>query len=243
MTGPPVTMLQAVFVSHWAEAAGELIADDLLSALPAAPRMTAGTPPGSDSAGSGTAAHNSPEGLAGFMASPATLGSTVAERTLALSIAAARETLFVANAYFVPDDDLVRMLCASARTGVDVRVLTNGEKTDVPAVWRAGRHRYEELLDCGVRIYEYEPTVLHSKTLVADGAWSVVGTINFDNRSLAFNNEVSILALDVVLGARLDSLFLADLEHAVDIQLDAFRQRSLWQKLLERGTALFSRWL
>lgn len=247
VVGPPVDMLQAIFVAHWAEAAGELLAGDVLGAPQQ--RVHATTETAFDGRASGPLSRrtattdNSSDGLAAMMGSPASLGSSVAERTLALSIAAAHQRLLIANAYFVPDDDLVGMLCRSAGSGVDVRVLTNGALTDVPVVWRAGRHRYEELLGCGVRIYEYQPTVMHSKTLVADGLWSIVGTINFDNRSLAFNSEVSLVALDSVLGKRLDDDFARDLDYAVEIELDSFVRRSPWQKFLERGADLVSRWL
>jgi cardiolipin synthase len=162
-----------------------------------------------------------------------TVGSTPAERFLALSISGARRTLYISNSYFVPDDDFRSLLVRAAKRGVDVRVLTAGDKSDVKTTVYAGRARYPELLKGGVRIYEYRPTMMHAKTFVVDGVWSTVGSLNFDNRSLVFNNESNIVALDEGVGARLDSLFMDDLRYATEIKLDAFNRRPWMEKLLE----------
>jgi cardiolipin synthase len=235
ITGPAVRQLQAIFVFTWVSASGELLIGELLLEKSAAP----------DSAGMEEDSATEAGGAArsGIMISPATVGSSAAERLLALSLAAARRTLYISNAYFVPDDDFLRLLRDAVARGVDVRVLTNSRATDVPLTWYASRSRYEALLQSGVRIYEYLPTVLHSKVLVADSDWSVISTINFDNRSLAYNDEVSLLVLDPALGARMDSLFFDDLEESAEIMLDEFRRRSFRLKLLERGASLLSRWL
>ena len=93
-------------------------------------------------------------------------------------------------------------------------MLTVSAKTDVKTTWYAGRYHYEELLRRGVRIYEYQPTMLHSKTIVVDGMWGSIGSMNFDNRSLAFNNESNLVVLDSAFGAQMDSMFLDDLRYA-----------------------------
>jgi len=124
-----------------------------------------------------------------------------------------------------------------------VRVLTVSDKTDVKTTWYAGRYRYEELLSHGVRIYEYQPTMLHSKTIVVDGVWSSVGSMNFDNRSLAFNDESNLVVLDAAFGAQMDSIFFDDLRYAKEIKLDEFRKRSVWSRGLEVGAALLARLL
>jgi cardiolipin synthase len=108
-------------------------------------------------------------------------------------------------------------------------------------VYYAGRARYEELLHAGVRIYEYGPAMMHAKTIVADGMWSTVGSMNFDNRSLALNIEANLLTVDAGLGAQLDSLFLDDLRHSQEITLPLFEKRPLWQRLFETGANLLSR--
>ena len=164
-----------------------------------------------------------------------------AERFLALSIAGARKTMYISNSYFVPDDDFRRMLVAAAKRGVDVRLLTTGDKTDIRTTWYAGRRRYEELLSGGVRIYEYQPSMMHAKTFVIDGAWSTIGTMNFDNRSLAFNDETNLVAFDRRLGAAMDSIFLDDLKFSKEIQLEEFRRRPWHQKVFENAAHLLSR--
>jgi cardiolipin synthase len=222
--GPAVMQLEAAFASAWAEATGELLTGDIF--FPA--RAFAPLPGGAK---------------AGLLFTAPTTGSTPAERFLALSLAAAHKSLYVTNSYFVPDDDFRRSLKRAVRRGVDVRVLTVSAKTDVKTTWYAGRHWYEDLLAAGVRIYEYQPAMIHSKTIVVDGLWSSVGSMNFDNRSLAFNNESNLVVLDPTFGATMDSTFFDDLRHAKEISLAEFRKRSPWERLLETGAVMLSRLL
>jgi cardiolipin synthase len=221
--GPSVAQLQATFSSGWAEATGELITGDLFFPPPAFAEV-------------GTIE-------AGVLHSVPTIGSTPAERFLALSITGARKTLYISNSYFVPDDDFRDLLVRAAQRGVDVRVLTAGDKSDVKTTVYAGRARYPELLKGGVRVYEYVPTMMHAKTFVVDGVWSTVGSLNFDNRSLVFNNESNIVALDDRVGATLDSLFLEDLRYAKEIKLAEFEHRSAFEKMLEWGANTLQRLL
>jgi len=125
---------------------------------------------------------------------------------------------------------------------VDTRVLTAGPNgTDVKTTYYAARARYEQLLRGGVRIYEYQPAMMHAKTLVADGSWATVGTINFDNRSIALNDESALLWSDRHLGAAMDSIFLTDLRYSHEVTLGEFERRGLWQRIMERGATLLSR--
>ena len=172
-----------------------------------------------------------------------TQGSTAGERLLALSIAAARHTLYITNSYFVPDDDFRRLIISAAQRGVDVRVLTVSNKTDVKTTWYAGRYRYEELLRGGVRVYEYQPTMMHAKAMSVDARWGMIGSMNFDNRSLAFNNELDVLALDSTLVSQMASVFLDDLRYSKEIKLPEFQRRGLWDRALELGATLLSRLL
>ena len=213
--GPTVAQLQATFASGWAEASGELITGDLF--FP--PQSFAEVGPV----------------RAALLHSVPTVGSTPAERFLALSISGARRTLYISNSYFVPDDDFRDLLVRAAKRGVDVRVLTAGDRSDVKTTLYAGRARYPELIEGGVRIYEYQPTMMHAKTFVVDGVWSTVGSLNFDNRSLVFNNESNLVSLNERVGATLDSLFMDDLHYAKEIKLDEFNRRSWWEKALEWG--------
>jgi cardiolipin synthase A/B len=220
-TGPAVAQLQAAFITAWAEATSELLTGDFYF-----PRKTF-----VDDGGL-------PAGL--LMTSP-TIGSTAAERFVALTISGAQRTLYIANSYFVPDDDFRDLLIAARKRGVDVRILTAGEETDIKSTRYAGRARYEQLLRAGIRIFEYQPTMIHSKTIVADGMWTTIGSLNFDNRSLAFNNESSLAVLDSAFGALNDSLYLADLAHSKEILLPEFEQRGTYERMMERGANLLSR--
>jgi cardiolipin synthase len=216
--------LQAAFAAAWAECTGELIAGP-----------TFFPPSGFEPSADGI--------LAGLLFSAPTTGSTPAERFNALSIAAARKTLFVTNSYFVPDDDFRALLLQSRKRGVDVRILTVSRETDVKTTWWAGRSRYEELLKGGVRIYEYQPSMMHSKTFVVDGMWGSVGSMNFDNRSLAFNNESNFVFLDRGFGAQMDSTFQDDLSRAKEITLAEFTKRPWYDRVIEHGAAMLSRLL
>ena len=220
--GPAVMALQAAFAAAWAECTGELIAGDTYF-----PRAAFRPNDGGVRAGI-------------FFASPTT-GSTPAERFVALSIASARKTLYVANSYFVPDDDFRKLLMAARRRGVDVRILTVSDETDVKTTLWAGRGRYEELLKAGIRIYEYQPTMMHSKTFIVDGLWGSIGSMNFDNRSLAFNDESNLLVLDDGFGKTVRDMFLDDLTRSREVTLEEFRKRPVKERLYERGASLLAR--
>ncbi len=218
--GPAVTQLQAAFATAWTEATGVLFTGRAAS-ISHADGVTA----------------------AGLLYATPTLGSTAAERFLAASISGTRQTLFITNAYFAPDENMVGLLIAAARRGVDVRLLTAGPRTDVHTVRFAGRALYERLLKAGVRIYEWQPTALHAKTFVADGRWSTIGSMNFDNRSLALNDETTLMILDDEIGKRMQRLFNDDLRDSEEITLDRFRQRSWLERPLEVGANILTRLL
>ena len=222
--GPAVLALQAAFAAAWAECTGELLAGDTYF-----PRALLLGHPGTVQAGV-------------FFSSPTT-GSTPAERFIALSIASARKSLYVTNSYFVPDDDFRNLLLQARRHGVDVRILTVNKETDVKTTWWAGRSRYEELLSGGIRIYEYQPAMMHSKTFIVDGLWGSIGSMNFDNRSLAFNNESNLVFLDRGEGAKMDSIFFDDVSRSKEITLSEFRKRPWQERVIEWGASLLSRLL
>jgi len=171
------------------------------------------------------------------------LGSTAAERFYALSIAGARKTLYITNSYFAPDQHFIELLGAAAKRGVDVRILTAGPRTDVNIVRFAGRAWYTTLLDAGVHVYEWQPTALHAKTFVVDGQWSTVGSMNFDNRSMALNDESTLMVLDPAIGEEMDRIFRSDLQYSEEITTPTFRQRSWPERLLERGANMMTRLL
>jgi len=216
-TGPAVAALQATFAAGWAEATGELLTGDLF--FPLAGFSETGTV------------------KAGFLHTLPVVGSTPAGRFLALTIAGARSTLYISNSYFVPDEGLRELLIRAVRRGVDVRVMTAGPRTDIKTTHYAGRGLYEELLEGGVRIYEYQPTMMHAKTFVVDGIWSTVGSLNFDNRSISFNNESNLVVLDEEIGGQMNEIFMADLRHSKEMMLEEFRRRPVWQKVAEWGAS------
>ena len=220
--GPAVMALQAAFAAAWAECTGELIAGETYF-----PKAAFRPDDGGVEAGV-------------FFASP-TAGSTPAERFIALSIASARRTLYVANSYFVPDDDFRKLLVSARQRGVDVRILTVSDETDVKTTLWAGRGQYEQLLEAGIRIYEYQPTMMHSKTFIVDGMWGSIGSMNFDNRSLAFNNESNLVFLDATQGAQMNATFMDDLTRSKEITLAAFKQRPWHHRVLENAARLLSR--
>ena len=222
-SGPAVMELQSAFAAAWAEATGELLTGPLFF-------PTNGFQPVGPT-------------HAGLLYTAPTTGSTPAERFLALTLSGARKTMYITNSYFVPDDDFRRLLKHAVERGVDVRVLSVSSKTDVKTTWYAGRYRYEELLRAGIKIYEYQPTMIHSKTIVVDGLWSTIGSMNFDNRSMAFNDESNLVVLDSAFGAQMDSVFFDDLRYSKQITLEEFQRRSVWTKMLEAGATLLSRLL
>ena len=216
--GPAVRQLQAAFAAAWVEATGVMFT----GRATLSPQENGAT-------------------AAGLLYTTPTLGSTTAERFLALSIAGARKTLYITNPYFAPDRNFIDLLIEAAARGVDVRILTAGARTDVAIVRAAGRFWYDALLSAGVRVYEWQPSTLHAKTLVADGEWSAIGSMNFDNRSMVLNDESTLMVLDGAVGAEMNRIFMEDLRHAEAITLTTFRQRSLFQRVMERGANLFMR--
>jgi cardiolipin synthase A/B len=208
--GPAVMHLLEAAAAGWAEATGDLFTGRI------------GPPPVDGGVSSAALLYTAP-----------TLGSTPAERYLAISIAGARRSLYITNAYFAPDKNFVELLVDAARRGVDVQLLVGGPKTDVRVARLAAHGRYDALLAAGVRIYEYEPTTLHAKTLVVDGVWSSVGTMNFDNRSLALNDEATLMVLDPGFGQQMETLFKNDLRQSKAVDYAEFRRRPVIEHVKE----------
>lgn len=220
--GPAVMELQATFAAGWAEATGELLSGDLFF------------PPPEQRPSGGSA-------YAGVMHITPTVGSTIAERFVALAITGSREQLFITNAYFVPGDGVCDLLRGASERGVDVRILTAGVQTDVKSTLWAGRNRYAELLAAGIRIYEYLPTTLHSKTLVVDDCFGSVGTMNFDNRSMSFNDETNLVFFDRGLSVELREMFIDDLTRSREVTPEIHAKRPRHERLLEWGAGLMER--
>ncbi len=144
----------------------------------------------------------------------------------------AKNSIYIANAYFIPDARIYRALVRAARRGVDVRVLLPGI-TDVPFVQHASRYLFKRYLRHGIRVYEYVPSVLHAKTAVIDGIWSTVGSSNLDRISFVHNLEVNAVMLDQDFGGEMEHIFFNDLRHSRELTLEGWRARSMRSFILE----------
>lgn len=155
-----------------------------------------------------------------------------------LSIAAARRTILLEQAYFVPDDLTVEMLRAARTRGVEIAIITPGPETDQTLVRRASRSRWGALLEAGVRIHEFQPTNFHCKLMVVDGLWCSVGSTNFDNRSFRLNDEANLNICDAAFARRMEEVFAADRQRSREITLADWQNRPWQEKLLERAAGL-----
>jgi cardiolipin synthase len=218
--GPVVRGLMGAFAENWLEATGEVIAgeDDLPDLQPV---------------GDGAAMQ--------VVRSTAGVGDTNLETLYFLAIAAARESIDLTSAYFAPRPAFLGALADAARRGVRVRVLVPGPAIDKDVVRHAGRATYGQLLDAGARIWEYRPTMLHAKTLVVDGVWSVVGSANFDNRSFQLNDETVLAVQDRDFAEALTETFTADLGVSDEVVHDEWRRRPLAERAREVGSRVLRR--
>lgn len=155
---------------------------------------------------------------------------------------AARRRIYLTTPYFVPDHRTQQGLKAAARRGVDVRLLVPG-KSDVLITQWAARAAYANLLAAGVRIYEYQPRVLHAKTVVVDGEWAMLGTANLDYRSLFVNYELNLVTLDPDLSSELEQQFLEDLDDSEAILSTRWGRRGWSARLSEAVAWMARRWL
>ena len=162
--------------------------------------------------------------------------------TLLSAIGSAETEVWLTNAYFIPDPQLLAALKAAAARGVDVRLVLPG-RTDSALVFHAGRSYYEQMLQDGVSIFERRDALLHSKTAVIDGVWSTVGSTNFDWRSFLHNQEVNAVVLGTEFGDRMRAAFADDVAHSEQITLEQWRQRSLDLYLKEWFSRLWQYWL
>jgi cardiolipin synthase len=175
---------------------------------------------------------------AGFIASVGKLGMTDAERMVRLVIGAARKRLWIANAYFTPPNSIMEQLVHKAHEGVDVRVLAPGPVHDVPLIRASQRATYEELLEAGVRIWEYQASMMHAKTMLVDDWLTVVGSTNMDALSLNKLGEGSMVVADKEFNRKLERCWTRDLEHSREITLDTGGVTNPWRRLARRVTQL-----
>jgi len=148
------------------------------------------------------------------------------------AISSAHRTIYLTNPYFVPDTGITEAVVKARQRGVKVVLLLPGA-IDHEIVATASRAGFGRLLDAGVEIYEYQSGLLHAKTMTIDGVWAMVGSANMDNRSLALNNEISLVAYDRDVAGRLQSIFEEDRSHSQPVDARRWRARSLWKRFWE----------
>ena len=214
VTGPLARSLQTAFADRWASSSGELLIDPRHY-----PSNSPATAPGIDR-------------FVHLASSPADDDHALAHFFL-LPILAARTSIYLASPYFIPDTHLQEALVSRARDGVDVCLLLPGAHTDNWLTRASAQARYQELLEAGAKIYEYEPTFMHAKYGVFDGQWSVIGSPNLNSRSRDLDEENAIGIFDPAFGAKLHKIFLEDLGRSRLIDLDTWRRRNPPQKLFE----------
>ena len=151
-----------------------------------------------------------------------------------ISFINARKRLWISSTYFIPDVRLRHAVIERAIEGVDVKILVPGNNTDAVPVQAAGRGYYGELLAAGVRIFEYEPSMMHAKTVVVDSLWSLIGSANLDERSMEINEENLMGIADRALAIAIEEGFEADLTRSREVQLEEWSKRSIGRKALER---------
>jgi cardiolipin synthase len=147
--------------------------------------------------------------------------------------ATAQRSIQLTTPYFLPDAGLRHLLLNAMARGVEVHILVPGKNSDHLLTRRSSRRLYGPLLQAGAHIYEYEPSMMHTKAVVVDGLWSVIGSTNFDSRSFGINDEVNVAALDTALAERLEADFLADLKVSRRITYDEWRNRPFLERANE----------
>ena len=158
------------------------------------------------------------------------------------AIKLAEKSVWITSSYFAPNDDFTALLCDTAKSGVDVRLLLPA-KSDVGYLPLITRHYYDRLLKAGVKIYEYTPVMLHAKTAVVDGVWSTVGSANLDYRSFIHNDEANAVIIGKHFGSAMQTLFQQDIEQSQQITLEAWRARPWIDRVKETGASLIKYWI
>jgi cardiolipin synthase len=214
--GPVVSQMQSVFLDNWMRATGQVL-------------HGAAYLPEQQAVGVATAQM--------FSSSPSG-GSESMHLMYLLALTAARERIALSASYFVPDSLTIKTLRAAAQRGVRIRILLPGAHIDKAVVRRASRASWGPLLEVGVEIAEYQPTLFHMKALVVDDRFVSVGSTNFDNRSFLLNDEANLNVISKPLAARMLALFEDDWAHGKAMDFEAWQHRPWREKLVEQGARL-----
>jgi cardiolipin synthase A/B len=207
--GPAVAGLQAAFAENWLEARGEVLLGDRFY-----PEIAA------EGEAAAQTIKSSPEG-----------GSRSMHQMLLMALAAADSHIRIAMAYFVPDDVSIRQLIEARERGVEIDIILPNHLTDAAVVRYASRHFWGELLDAGIRIHEYQPTMYHPKFLVVDDNWVTMGSANFDERSFRINDEANVNVYDEAFAAEHIAIFKEDLARSRLISRAEWQERGLVTKI------------
>jgi cardiolipin synthase A/B len=218
VAGPAVAQMQAAFADNWTKVSGVVLHGE-----PYFPAIE----------GAG-------EHLAQLFMSSVEGGAESMHLMYLLSVAAARKSIDLSMAYFVPDKLASDALVAALKRGVRIRLITPGKSTDVALVRSAGRSTWGPLLQNGAEIYEYEPTMFHSKVLVVDGVWVSVGSTNFDTRSFKLNDEANLNVFDRDFARRQIADFEKDLLRSRRVTYLQWLERPLREKLMDRFLGFFN---
>ena len=208
--GPLVGKLQAAFQEHWVKTFGEALggADQFPALSPAAD-------------------------LKAQLVTSRSFSMAPIPLLQAVAFTAATKKIWITNAYCTPTSDQVEQLVKAVARHVDVRLLLPGPNNDQPLTKSAGRSAYGEMLKGGVKIFEYQPTMIHEKTMVVDGLFSMFGSSNLDARSSEINEELDVVVYDQKFGREMESVFEKDLTQAREYTLQEFQNRSLWERATE----------
>jgi cardiolipin synthase len=219
LRGPVVQAVQSVFSENWVEVTGKLfVGDDVFPKL-------------------------EPEGeVLAHVASMKPEGSAPAVKILHHTmLCCARERLWIQNPYFIPEPDAVDAFAKAVRRGVDVRIMVpSTEASDMRVVQHAAHRNFQGLLDAGVRLFEYDRTLLHQKVMTIDGVWCSIGSSNFDDRSFETNDEVTLGFLDRALARRLEEIFEADRAHCRELNAADWKKRGLLHRAKDSACYLFN---
>jgi cardiolipin synthase len=211
--GEPVMSLQAAFTENWLESSGEILT-------------------GRDYYPS-SEIENEMETLV-VDSAPGAGGSTRARILFQALLASAQKSIHITTPYFLPDKSVRReLVCAIRERNVEVKIVVPGKHSDHMLTRSSSRRLFGDLLKAGAKIYEYEKSMIHAKTLMIDGLWSVVGTTNFDNRSFGLNDEINLAARDEKLTARIAKDFAADLAESREVSYEEWRHRSIFERAHE----------
>ncbi len=229
--GPAARDLGHVFAEDWHFATGRVIPGE---------RPHGSLPPGESPAALDPPTAGRGEAMVAVVRSGPDLEGPHREtihRLFFVAIALARSSVHITTPYFIPDRAIAVALQTAAARGVEVTLLLPS-RSNHRVVGEAGRSFYEDLLGAGVRILEYGPGMIHAKTMVIDGAVSLVGSANMDLRSFRLNFEVHTVVRDRALARRLEETFEADLAVSAEVDLEAFRARPALRKLAQGAARL-----